>query len=351
MNAPNYQASEQATYQDRTAGRYADPTIDQAAWLDAITAASSAPSVHNTQPWRFMVRPDAVGLHLDEQRVLPVADPTGRQARISCGAALLNLCLTLRANGVEPAVALLPQRAHPTLLAIVRPAGRRPATPTEIQLNRAIPRRHSHRHPFHAAPVPQAALRSIVYAAGLEGGYLRLVIDTATLGTIAALVRRAENHQRQDEAYQAELAAWTFSTGARLDGVPQAASGPRPEPGDLVTLRDFAPDTDRPTRHFESDPLLGVLMSAGDTPLDQLRCGQALQRALLTATDLGIAATIMSAPTELRSARAALRREVGGAMWPQLVLRFGSGLSTMATPRRPVSDIAELGTGDHQAGL
>jgi nitroreductase len=336
---------------DRPAGgRHASLNLDSAVWLAAIAAACAAPSLRNTQPWRFVVRPDAVELHLDPGRVLPVADPTGREALISCGAALLNLRIALRAAGVEPLVTLLPRRSHPTLLAIVRPGGRSPVSPAEADLYRAIPRRHSHRRPFHHAAVPQAALRSTVYAAGIEGGYLRLVVDPPTVSAIAALVRRAEHVQRHDDAYRHELATWTFTGGLRADGVPRVASGPRPEPGDLLTIRDFDPEGERATRHFESDPLLGVLLSAGDRQLDQLRSGQALQRALLTATVHGLAASIMSAPTELPLARAALRRRLGGAMWPQLVLRFGSAQAAVPTPRRPVSDVVQLAGAEEQVG-
>jgi len=323
------------------------PTED---WFAVLASAGAAPSAHNTQPWRFMVWPEVVELHVDPARTLSVADPTGREARISCGAALFNLRMALRARDIDPLVALLPWRSHPTLLAVVRPQGMRIATPQELALFRAIPRRHSHRRPFHSAPVPQAALRSIVYAAGVEGGYLRLLPDPPTVSAVAAIVGRADQVQRHSQEYQDELADWTFTGGGRTDGVPAAAGGPQPEPGALLAMRDFAPaGSSRPTGHYESDPLLGVLLSAGDTPRDQLRSGQALQRALLTATDHGVGASMLSAPIELPAARAALRDLLDGAMWPQLVLRFGSALPTAASPRRPVSEFAQLAAADRIA--
>jgi len=100
-------------------------------WRAVVAAAGAAPSTHNTQPWRFVVEPDAIHLHLDPSRALPVIDPTGREARISCGAALLNLRLALRALDLEPVVTLLPQRRHATLLATARLTTLKPATPDE----------------------------------------------------------------------------------------------------------------------------------------------------------------------------------------------------------------------------
>lgn len=331
---------------DTPSGRVAsqgEPTLDTDTWLAAIAAAGAAPSIHNTQPWRFALRSNGVYLHADSSRQLAVADPGGRLARISCGAALLNLRIALQANGVEPVVSVLPRRSHDTLLAIVRPGGPHIPTPMELRLHSAIARRHSHRQPFHPAPVSNAALRAMVYAAATEGAYLRLVLDSPAAGTLLTLIRRAEHAQQLDPDYREELAKWTHA-GGRADGVPHSASGPRPHADDPLAIRDFAPDYDRPRRHYESDPLFGVLLSPGDVPMDQLRCGQALQRALLTGTDLGIGASIISAPAELPGPRALLRRQIGGAMWPQLVLRFGSAQPTVATPRRPVSDVVDFST-------
>ena len=40
-----------------------------------IGAAGAAPSIHNTQPWRFRVTGDLIELHGDPDRMLWVADP------------------------------------------------------------------------------------------------------------------------------------------------------------------------------------------------------------------------------------------------------------------------------------
>ena len=65
--------------------------------------ATLAPSVHNTQPWRFVLSPDALEIHADRSRQLRVLDPRGRQMTLSCGCALFNARASLAAAGYDAA--------------------------------------------------------------------------------------------------------------------------------------------------------------------------------------------------------------------------------------------------------
>ena len=92
----------------------------RAAYL--IGVAGRAPSLHNTQPWRFTVGRDAIELHADVSRRLRV-DPDGREMVISCGAALYGLRLAVRSLGRLPEVELSGRGHHlpgPQALARVR---------------------------------------------------------------------------------------------------------------------------------------------------------------------------------------------------------------------------------------
>src|SRR5215468_1426738 len=68
----------------------------QAGYL--IATAARAPSVHNTQPWRFRVGEYVIELYADPGRKLRV-DRAGREMLISCGAALFGLRLAVRSLG------------------------------------------------------------------------------------------------------------------------------------------------------------------------------------------------------------------------------------------------------------
>src|SRR5260370_13611296 len=119
-----------------------------------IAAAARAPSVHNSQPWRFRAGRDVIELHADRSRSLARVDPAGREALISCGAALFGLRLAVRELGYVPDVQLLPDPRQPHVLARVRLGARMPITPREQQMLTAMPHRHTHRGPFTADPMP-----------------------------------------------------------------------------------------------------------------------------------------------------------------------------------------------------
>ena len=306
----------------------------------AVEAAIRAPSLHNSQPWRFRLRDGGIELSADRQRILSVA---GRDwgVRLSCGAALFNLRLALAVAGKPATVDVRPYPHDPRVLARLVPDGARPPSGAERSLYDAIARRHSNRTPFWGDPVPSEVRSALAKAARAESGWLEFVIGSAAVEAIAEIVHAANRVLERDPLYVAELARWTRYDPAP-DGVPVSVGGPAGEPQDLLPQRAFGVRTRAPGRDFEPEPLVAVLGCAGDSDADQLGAGQALQRVLLTAAGAGLAVSMLSQPIEVPAAREQLRLSLGRYGMPQIVLRLGYGQQGFPTPRRPAEDVIDV---------
>ena len=325
-----------------------------------IAIAARAPSLHNTQPWKFRVEGDVIELLADSQRQLRHLDPDGRELTISCGAALFGLRLGLRGRGYIPVVDLLPDLARPELLARVRPDGRAAATAEEAELVTALPHRHTHRGPFTPGEVPARVLMTLQLDAAAERSDLILVHDRAQVAGLARLTELAAAQQRADAEIAAELSRWVRPAGSTAkDGVPAAArtfqQPARAEPGggsgnparpaftgEPALLRMPPRDFGQPgTQPADGAPpaATAVLTTPGDTAADWLRAGQGLQRLLLRAATRWVFASLQSQPLESPARRGEVQDLLGLAGQPQMLLQLGRANTALATPRRPHSEL------------
>ena len=169
-----------------------EPTTAEEIARYVVARAVWAPSVHNTQPWRFTADGGPrISLHADVGRRLAVADPDGREMMISCGAALFTVRLALRALGYIPETTVLPDPAQPTLVAQVSWRERAAADEFERRLSGHILTRRTHRGAFDPEPLPPDTLAALRAAAEREGAALRIVADDgrrAALAVAAQLV-------------------------------------------------------------------------------------------------------------------------------------------------------------------
>jgi hypothetical protein len=147
------------------------PTATQIA--AAITLASRAPSVHNTQPWRWRVTSRSLELFADPTRRLHAADKNARLLMLSCGATLHHLAVAIGAEGWHAEIHRFPDATLATKLASIDFTAQ-PSTPELRELARAIADRRSDRRPMSSWPVPVHHADRLVSLAAEHGGIARV---------------------------------------------------------------------------------------------------------------------------------------------------------------------------------
>ena len=314
-------------------------------FTSSVELARLAPSIHNTQPWRFRVDEDRLLLSRDPDRRLAALDPTGRQQVISCGAALHMARLDLRLQGFDSTVEYGPFDDGGELLAVVTTVPGHAVSTEDLSSWRAARSRHTQRDRFAARTVEPAVVADIRGAAEAQGAWVRVLGSAEGVATLAVLLAHAEEVERDDPGYRDELAAWTHRPAGSRDGLPRAATPSVAGRASTVRLRDFdVPEDDGVSGAADQPPaaehpLTVVLGTEGDRIVDWLHAGAALMAMWLRATVAGVQGSPLGQVVDLDWSRSRLGLELGVVGHPQMVLRLGYGQPGPSTPRRPVSEV------------
>jgi len=333
------------------ASRESTGPFDLASVEAAVAVAIRAPSIYNTQPWRWEFGPHGLDLRADRSRQLAVVDPDGHSLLISCGAALTLACFGLRAAGWAVEITRLPDPGDADLLARMRPTGRIEPSPRDHDRVAAALRRHSDRRPFRPDPVPDDVVDMLRAAAGEPGVYVHFPVHRDEYVQLAVAVSHADHIERQQSDYAEELARWVRPDATSPDGVPVTAvphiGATHPRRSD-VALRNFelaTPGLQIIDLDVDEHPLLAVVLTTQFGPRGHLQGGEAMMRLMVEAERLGLATCPLSQAVDLLAFRARLRTVMGWADYPQMLLRLGIAPSTAPpppTPRRPVTDVLRI---------
>jgi hypothetical protein len=329
--------------------------VNEQNWTQVVAAATRAPSIHNTQPWRFTAGPEHLEVFLDRDRALPVLDPTSRQQVISCGSVIEFAVVALAAAGFTTEVDVATDDGDPDHLATVRIVGRHQATDEDAALAAAIERRHTVRAAFQSRAVPAELVDRLQREAASFDAWLKPITRSEEEVATVFLISRAEEMEQNDPAYRAELDRWMRTEPGADDGVPVDAvpsDDPRARPSNWL-IRDFVvsrreqhaflepSDPDAPPPEVER-PTVVLLGTAGDDRYAWLQSGRALGRLLLVGTASGVAASPLTQALDWPVTRTRMKSRLSLVGHPQMLLRMGYPPEPVTGPvsgRRPVSDV------------
>ena len=269
-------------------------------------AAVHAPSIYNSSPWWFSTVGSAICVRADSERSVPIADPTGRELTISCGAAALTARVALRYLGVISHAEVLPDPGIANLLVRLRWGDeRKQPSDYERRLFDEVASRRTHWGGFATDRLPPGVMSTLTEAAARENATLRIMTDDDHRAAMLAVVAAADCAFGLDRARVAEEAMWLSPAVAQpVD----RGWGARPQ------AESTAPG---------SSGVVAVLTTPGDERADWVHAGQALQRVLLVAGSHRVSVAMDAAPLQFGQLREFIGSELVGGDSPQMVLRFG----------------------------
>jgi hypothetical protein len=314
---------------------------------DAVMLASRAPSLHNSQPWRWVVDGARLQLWADPRRLMYATDRTGRELTLSCGAVLDHLRVAMAAAGWDGATERLPDPSEPDHLATLAFSPLDAVTEAQQQRADAILRRRTDRLPF-AAPSAWPALERVLRREVLPYEVTLDVVADDDRPTLAEASQLTEKLRRYDTSYLSELRWWTSPLESDATHVPESALVSSSEAARVDVARAFPPagGSQRRGAIDHDHSRIVVLSTRDDARLDVLRCGEALSAVLLECTVAGMATCTLTHMTEMAMSRDIIAQITGTAGQPQLLIRVGKspadGQHVEPTARRLVAEVLKF---------
>ena len=341
----NYEQGVQETWGDLSREQImAEKTISSTAtreMRELVHYATLAANGHNTQPWHFAIQENAIEIHPDYTRHLPIVDPTDRALWISLGCALENLAVAARAAGYTPEV-VYPTQQEFICVNLTKD------TPQPSTLFDAIPQRQNTRSEYDGRLIELNAMDALQNLPFELGVGLHFVMNPADMESVIEYINEGNLTQYADQAFVSELIEWLrFNKREALashDGLYSTCSGNPQVPRWLGCM--FVAGT-KPQQQADSDAKklrssAGAVVIASDTDdkATWVRIGQVYERLALKMTSLNIKSAFLNQPIEVAQLRSQFQSAMGlDTSLPQLLLRFGYADPMPRSLRRPVEQV------------
>jgi hypothetical protein len=320
--------------------------LDSEVVKNAVLLACRAPSVHNSQPWRWVFADAVLQLFADPHRWVFSADRSGREALISCGAVLDHLRIAMVAGGWQAHIDRFPNPDNRDHLASIEFSPHELVTNAQRQRAEAILQRRTDRLPL-GRPTYWAAFEPVLRNCVDASVAMLDVLPDEMRPQLAQASQLTEALRRTDASYQVEIQWWT-SPFALSEGIPPDALASASERQRVDVARDFPArgDADRRVNTAMDWSKILVLSTTEDNRAHVLGCGEVLSTVLLECTMAGMATCTLTHLIELDDSRKLVRALIGERGQPQALIRVGIAPPMedlpAATPRRPLDDVLDI---------
>lgn len=310
--------------------------------IASLEAALQAPSVHNIQPWKAVVREGSISLTLDEQNQLGPGDPTGRQAVLSLGIFCEAIVVCLRSNGL--AASSVTHR-HPSVVIKYRSISKKLASNSYTDI-RALQSRTTDRSIYARVSVPQETLHSILSAGKEIPAHIWIRTDEKSIHTIAKLTKKGIGLALVSKAFRAELSGlllqpWSNKKrGIALRSLRIPAIIAFLEPTLLRHGIGLRHEKNLEEKRWNSASGLAFITTDGDSEESWFNAGRKYLRLALAIEQSGLSQATSAATVEASTFHEDIEEMLNTKQRLQAVIRFGKG--SAQKKRSPRISIDEL---------
>jgi nitroreductase len=319
--------------------------VDTKVIKDAVRLACRAPSLYNSQPWRWVAESGELCLFLDPSRVMLV-DRSAREALIGCGAVLDHLRVAMAAAGWRGHVERFPNPNEPNHLASIHFNAMDDVTAGDRRRADAILLRRTDRLPL-SAPTDWESLEPMLRNKIDDGAVHLDVMPDDIRPRLAEASHIARSLRLYNSSYHNEL-DWWAAPFELSEGIPYSSlvSAAESERVDIARVFPAPYHNERRTAIPADHSTILVLSTDDDSRASALASGEALSAVLLECTMAGLASCPLTHVTEVRVTRELVRALVGHDTAPQILVRVGVAPAIEEvpppTPRRPLDDVLRV---------
>lgn len=313
---------------------------------ELLNYARLAPSVHNTQPWKFIVDGSSISIAAEPKRMLDAGDPTSRETWISFGICLETLLQAAKGLGMKATITHLQTATFDDIIATVS------VTPDsdkrQESILSALEKRHTYREKMEPTEIAPSLLDACQTAIeDLKGVSVLFMQDRPSIKrvgnfTFKAMSLALSSPDFRNELYELVHYNWSPSRIGMHGYVLGEGTV-----GSVLGKWSIKLGTgiDRKARQDQQRVLdasaLIFIATKGDVPSFWLRAGQGYMRVALEVAKSGLAQATLAAPIEAASFHEDIEKMLHTSGRIQTMLKVGKATHTLkrTSPRLEVSDL------------
>lgn len=314
---------------------------------DILEYTRLAPSVHNTQPWRFKIDENSSSLSLfaEPTRALQAGDPTQRELWVSLGICLETILQSAKGLGLN---ATITQLQTTTPLEQIARITFEPSAKEHPYILELIKNRHSYRGTMENTSLSPSFIEACNHAIqDIENISLILVQEKEKKEYIADITDKGMRMALSSAKFRKELAPllhynWSSArTGLHGFTMNYGTLGSIWQKWSVIlgldSKRQAQADKDR---LLEASGILFIL-SRGDVPSFWLNVGRAYMRVALEITKAGFAHSTLTAPVEAARYHEDIENMLGTKNRIQSMIRIGKATQPIGktAPRLNVDEL------------